>query len=49
MAKAVLTDFTPVKEITVCIRKPEAPIKADFEYVAVEITRTAEDYRGITE
>lgn len=49
VAKAVLTDFTPVKEITVCIRKPEAPIKADFEYVAVEIIRTAEDYRGITE
>lgn len=48
VAKAVLADFASIKEITVCVRKPEAPIQADFEYVAVEITRTPEDYGGIT-
>lgn len=39
VAQAVLEQFPPVKEVTVRIRKPQAPIKADFEYVAVEITR----------
>lgn len=46
VAKAVLSAFGTIKEITVCVRKPQAPIQADFEYVAVEITRTPEDYGG---
>lgn len=46
VAKAVLSAFGAIKEITVCVRKPQAPIQADFEYVAVEITRTPEDYGG---
>lgn len=49
IAKSVLASFGVIKEITVCVRKPEAPIKADFEYVSVEITRTSEDYAGGTE
>lgn len=49
VAKSVLDAFSAIKEITVRVRKPEAPIKADFEYVAVEITRTSEDYEGAGE
>lgn len=49
VAKAVLTAFGSIKEITVCVRKPQAPIQADFDYVAVEITRTPEDYEGAGE
>lgn len=49
VAKAVLSAFGTIKEITVCVRKPQAPIQADFEYVAVEITRTPEDYGGAEE
>lgn len=49
VAKSVLNAFSAIKEITVRVRKPEAPIQADFEYVAVEITRTPEDYEGAGE
>lgn len=49
VAKAVLTAFGSIKEITVCVRKPQAPIQADFDCVAVEITRTPEDYEGAGE
>lgn len=49
VAKSVLDAFSAIKEITVRVRKPEAPIQADFEYVAVEITRTPEDYEGAGE
>lgn len=49
VAKAVLSAFGAIKEITVCVRKPQAPIQADFEYVAVEITRTPEDFGGAEE
>ncbi len=39
VAESVLHTYPAVKEITVCVKKPNAPIKADFDYVAVEITR----------
>lgn len=42
VAETVLTEF-PVAEITVLLKKPRAPIAADFDYVAVEITRRQED------
>ena len=38
VAEAVLAEF-PVREVTVRLKKPRAPIAGDFEYVAVEITR----------
>ena len=38
VAEAVLADF-PVEAVTVLLKKPRAPIAADFDYVAVEITR----------
>ncbi len=43
VAQAVLEEFQMIKEVTVRVRKPQAPIKADFEYVAVEITRSRGD------
>lgn len=39
VANAILEAFPPIKEVCVCVRKPYAPIEADFDYVAVEITR----------
>lgn len=38
VADAILAEF-PVEAVTVLLKKPRAPIAADFEYVAVEITR----------
>ena len=37
VADAVLNEFSESLKITV--KKPQAPIKADFDYVAVEIER----------
>ena len=45
-AEAVLTEFPAIEKITVLLRKPEAPIKADFGYVAVEITLTRDELKG---
>lgn len=39
VADAVLSGFPAIKEVTVCVKKPCAPIQADFDYTAVEITR----------
>lgn len=39
VATAVLGQFAAVQAVTVCVKKPQAPIKADFDYVAVEINR----------
>lgn len=38
VARKILEEF-PVEEVTVRLKKPRAPVAADFEYVAVEITR----------
>ena len=43
VAQALLEDF-PIEEVTVLLKKPRAPIAADFEYVAVQITRRREDF-----
>ena len=32
----IFNDFEPVKAITITLKKPDAPVKADFDYVAVE-------------
>lgn len=42
VAETVLAEF-PVEEVTVCLKKPRAPVPADFDYMAVEITRRRED------
>lgn len=43
VAQSLLEDF-PIEEVTVLLKKPRAPIAADFEYVAVQITRRREDF-----
>ncbi|MDR3551748.1 MAG: dihydroneopterin aldolase [Clostridia bacterium] len=40
VAQAVLSEFEKVQAVTVVLKKPRAPIAADFEYVAVELRRT---------
>ncbi len=39
----VLQEYSMLESITVLLKKPEAPIKADFEYVAVEQTLNRRD------
>lgn len=43
VAEAVLREF-PVEAVTVLLKKPRAPIAADFDTVAVEITRRREEF-----
>jgi len=38
VAAAILENFDKIKSVTVLLKKPEAPVKAEFEYVAAEIT-----------
>lgn len=37
VAVGLLNKFEKLQSVTVLLKKPEAPIKADFNYVAVEI------------
>ena len=39
----VLKEF-PIEKVKVLIRKPQAPIRGQFDYVAVEIEREKKDY-----
>lgn len=39
IADAILENFSMIKKVKVKLMKPEAPVKADFGYVAVEIKR----------
>ena len=39
VADAVLGEFPAISKIKVLLKKPDAPVKADFGYVAVEIKR----------
>ena len=39
VADAVLEGFEPVSRVDVTVKKPDAPVKADFEYMAVSISR----------
>ena len=38
IAEALLAEF-PAEEVTVLLKKPRAPVGADFDYMAVEITK----------
>ena len=40
VADSLLKNYEKIKSVTVFIKKPEAPINADFEYVGIEITKT---------
>lgn len=39
VAQTILNNFNLINEVTVLLKKPQAPVKADIEYTAVEITR----------
>lgn len=45
VAEQILEEYESIERVDVCIKKPEAPMKADFDYVAVEISRTREDFQ----
>lgn len=40
VADALFEEFPKIQTLKILLKKPEAPIKADFSYVAVEIERT---------
>ncbi len=40
IADAVLAEYPPIQSVTLRLKKPDAPMKADFDYVAVEIERS---------
>lgn len=39
VANGLFEDFPKIQKLKITLKKPEAPIKADFDYVAVEIER----------
>ncbi len=39
VADAVLETFSAIERVDITLKKPEAPVKADFEYMAVSISR----------
>ena len=39
VADAILEAFEPIYRVDVTVKKPEAPVKADFDYMAVSISR----------
>ena len=39
VAEALLAQFQTIIKTEVTVKKPEAPVKADFDYMAVSITR----------
>ncbi len=39
VAEAIISEFEPVIRVDVTLKKPEAPVNADFEYMAVTISR----------
>ena len=43
VADILLREFPKLQAVEVTVRKPEAPVKADFGYVAVCIRRTRDD------
>ncbi len=40
VADEIFDEFSKVETLLVTVKKPEAPIKAEFDYVAVSIERT---------
>ena len=39
VADGLLERFDKIQSLRICLKKPEAPIKADFDFVGVEIFR----------
>ena len=44
IAEALFKTFVDLEKAEITVKKSEAPMKADFEYVAVKITREKSDY-----
>lgn len=44
VAETLIKEFEFLQSVTVLLKKPNAPMKATFDYVAVEITRKRSDY-----
>lgn len=40
VSDAIFEEYPDVQKLEITLKKPEAPMKADFEYVAVNIVRT---------
>lgn len=40
VSDAIFEEYPDVQKVEIILKKPEAPMKADFEYVAVNIVRT---------
>ncbi len=40
VADALFEEFEKIEKLVITLKKPEAPIKAEFDYVAVQIERT---------
>ncbi len=47
VAMSIMQAYPKLNSVTVLLKKPEAPISADFDYVAVEETITREEYSEI--
>lgn len=45
-AKHLIKTFPQINEIDLTVKKPEAPISADFDYVAIKVSRKRSDYIG---
>jgi 7,8-dihydroneopterin aldolase/epimerase/oxygenase len=43
VAEQLLDEYHEVEKVDVLLKKPEAPVKADFDYMAVMITRQRSD------
>lgn len=43
VAEALLEEYPIITECDILLRKPDAPIRADFSYVAVEIRRRRDE------
>lgn len=45
VAMAIMTEYPQIDKVTVLLKKPEAPISADFDYVAVEQVVTRDEVK----
>lgn len=45
LCDSLLDEYDEIKEIKLTLKKPEAPIKEDFEYVGIEIIRSRKEKR----
>ena len=44
VAQSLFESFDRISELRILLKKPDAPIEADFDWVGVEISRKREDF-----